>query len=53
MTLLRTAEQVGLMIRLLSDVLIPWRKPGSIHDPGQTVADLAVAIAVGLGYAPI
>ena len=25
----------------------PWRSPRSVHDPGKTVLDLAVAIALG------
>ncbi|UGT67239.1 IS1380 family transposase [Nocardia gipuzkoensis] len=44
--LLRTAEMVGLTSGL-SQALAPWRKPGSVHDPGKVVLDLAVAVALG------
>jgi hypothetical protein len=32
---------------VLSHQLRPWRAPRSVHDPGKTVLDLAVAIALG------
>ena len=44
--LLRTAEQVGL-VKGLSKVLVPWRKPLSVHDPGKIVLDLAASLAIG------
>ncbi|WP_433566789.1 IS1380 family transposase [Nocardia sp. CA-151230] len=44
--LLRTAVKVGLD-RALSQVLVPWRKPLSVHDPGKILLDLAVMVAIG------
>src|ERR1700758_2471726 len=44
--LLRTAERVGL-VEGLSRVLVPWRKPLAVHDPGKIVLDLAVSLAIG------
>lgn len=44
--LLRTAVKVDLD-RALSQVLAPWRKPLSVHDPGKILLDLAVTVAVG------
>ncbi|WP_024801209.1 IS1380 family transposase [Nocardia sp. BMG51109] len=44
--LLRAAEAVGLTSGL-SEVLEPWRKPLSVHDPGKIVLDLAIAVALG------
>ena len=44
--LLRTAVTVGLD-RALSQVLAPWRKPLSMHDPGKILLDLAVSVAIG------
>ncbi len=44
--LLRAADKTGLASRL-SDSLAPWRKPLAVHDPGKTVLDLAVAVALG------
>ena len=44
--LLSTARVSGLA-RALSDGLAPWRTTRSVHDPGKTVLDLAVAIALG------
>jgi Transposase DDE domain group 1 len=44
--LLQTA-QVSSLARELSTALQPWRAVRSIHDPGKTVLDLAVAIALG------
>src|SRR5699024_11950675 len=46
--LLRAADKTGLASRL-SDSLAPWRKPLAVHDPGKTVLDLAVAVALGGG----
>ena len=44
--LLSTARVSGLA-RALSDGLVPWRTTRCVHDPGKTVLDLAVAIALG------
>jgi hypothetical protein len=44
--LLSTAHVSGLA-RGFSDGLSPWRAERSTHDPGKTVLDLAVAIALG------
>ncbi|WP_438803442.1 hypothetical protein [Nocardia brevicatena] len=44
--LLRTMEKTGLS-RGLSERLSPWGKPGSAHDPGKIVCDLAVMLALG------
>ena len=44
--LLSTARVSGLAA-VLSEGLAPWRAARSVHDPGKTVLDLAVAIALG------
>ena len=44
--LLRTADKIGLTSRL-SESLAAWRKPLAVHDPGKTVLDLAIAVALG------
>lgn len=44
--LLSTARVSGLA-KALSDGLAPWRAARSVHDPGKTVLDLAVAVALG------
>lgn len=44
--LLSTARVSGLA-KALSDGLSPWRATRTVHDPGKTVLDLAVAIALG------
>jgi hypothetical protein len=44
--LTETARTVGLD-RALSAALAPWRKPRAVHDPAETVLDLAVTLAVG------
>jgi hypothetical protein len=44
--LLSTARVSGLA-DALSEGLSPWRTARSVHDPGKTVLDLVVAIAVG------
>jgi hypothetical protein len=44
--LLSTARVSGLA-KALSDQLSPWRAARSVHDPGKTVLDLAVAVALG------
>jgi Transposase DDE domain group 1 len=44
--LLKTAQVSGLSVGL-SEALRPWRTSRSVHDPGKTVLDLAVTIALG------
>src|SRR4051794_4388498 len=44
--LLSTAPGRGLA-KTLSGGVAPWRTIRSVHDPGKTVLDLAVAIALG------
>jgi hypothetical protein len=44
--LLKSAQVSGLS-KELSRVLRPWRAARSVHDPGKTVLDLAVMIALG------
>jgi Transposase DDE domain group 1 len=44
--LLQTAQVSGLA-RELSGQLAPWRAARCIHDPGKSMLDLAVAIALG------
>lgn len=44
--LLATARVSGLA-KALSAELSPWRAERSVHDPGKTVLDLAVAIGLG------
>jgi Transposase DDE domain group 1 len=44
--LLKTAQVSGLS-EGLSEALKPWRRARSIHDPGKTLLDLAVTIALG------
>lgn len=44
--LVQTAQVSGLALGL-SRQLAPWRAVRSFHDPGKTVLDLAVAIALG------
>jgi Transposase DDE domain group 1 len=44
--LLKTAQVSGLA-KELSCALSPWRSARSVHDPGKTVLDLAVTIALG------
>ena len=48
----QTARVIGLD-RALSKMLVPWRAPLAIHDPGNIVADLAVMIALGGTARPI
>lgn len=43
---MQTAQVSGL-VPVLSRQLRPWRAARSVHDPGKTVLDLAVAIALG------
>jgi len=44
--LLQTAAASGLAVGL-SRGLASWRRARAVHDPGKTVLDLAVAIALG------
>jgi len=44
--LLKSAQVSGLAVEL-SRALRPWRTARSIHDPGKSVLDLAVTIALG------
>lgn len=44
--MLQTAQVSGLAAGL-SAGLSPWRAARTVHDPGKTVLDLAVAIALG------
>lgn len=44
--LLRTAAVSGLA-KGLSSVFAPWRTERGVHDPGKTVLDLAIAVALG------
>jgi hypothetical protein len=44
--LLQTAQVSGLT-SVLSRQLRPWRAARSVHDPGKTVLDLVVAVALG------
>jgi hypothetical protein len=44
--LLKSAQVSGLS-KELSRVLSPWRAARSVHDPGKTVLDLAVTVALG------
>jgi hypothetical protein len=45
--MLLQAAAVGGLADELSRVLSPWRLARSVHDPGKTVLDLVVAIALG------
>lgn len=45
--LLLKSAQVSGLTEGLSAVMSPWRAARSVHNPGKTVLDLAVAIALG------
>ena len=45
--LLLESAQVSGLAKELSHALSPWRPARSVHDPGKTVLDLAVTIALG------
>jgi Transposase DDE domain group 1 len=45
--MLLSAARVSGLAKALSEGLVSWRAARSIHDPGKTVLDLAVAIALG------
>ena len=45
--LLLKSAQVSGLAEGLSRALSPWRPARSVHDPGKTVLDVAVAIALG------
>lgn len=44
--LVETVRKSGLD-QAISTALAPWRKPRAVHDPGKTVLDLALAVALG------
>lgn len=44
--LLETVRKTGLD-QAISAALAPWRKPRAVHDPGKTLLDLALAVALG------
>lgn len=44
--LVETVRKSGLD-QAISTALTPWRKPRAVHDPGKTVLDLALAVALG------
>ena len=46
-SLLAQTAQVSGLAQGLSRQLAPWRAGRSVHDPGKTVLDLALAIALG------
>ncbi|ART73366.1 IS1380 family transposase [Mycobacterium dioxanotrophicus] len=46
-SVLLTTAQVSGLAQELSRQLAPWRAARSVHDPGKTVLDLAVMIALG------
>jgi len=45
--LLVEALRTSGLDRELSRALAPWRKPLAVHDPGKTVSDLAMTLALG------
>jgi nucleotide-binding universal stress UspA family protein len=45
--MLLSTARVGGLAKALSDGLASWRAARCVHDPGKTVLDLAVAIALG------
>lgn len=44
--LVETARKAGLD-QSISTALTPWRRPGAVHDPGEILLDLALAVALG------
>ncbi|MDF4250373.1 IS1380 family transposase [Streptomyces sp. WMMB303] len=44
--LVQTVRKSGLDTAL-SAALAPWRKPRAVHDPGKTLLDLALSVALG------
>lgn len=46
--LVETARKSGLD-QAISAVLAPWRKRRAVHDPGQILLDVAMAVALGRG----
>ncbi|MFG3022124.1 transposase, partial [Streptomyces sp. NPDC048254] len=44
--LVETARKAGLD-QAISAALTPWRKPRVVHDPGKTLLDVALAVALG------
>ena len=49
-SLLFKSARVSGLSKELSRVLSPWRLARSVQDPGKTVLDLAVTIALGSGH---
>jgi hypothetical protein len=45
--LLRETIRLSGIERALSAELAPWRSPRAVHDPGEVLVDLAVAVALG------
>lgn len=46
MLLIETVRKAGLDTAT-SAALLPWRKPGAVHDPGKVLLDGAMAVAAG------
>ncbi len=44
--LVETVRKAGLDTAI-SAALAPWRKARAVHDPGKTVLDVALAVALG------
>lgn len=44
--LVETARKSGLDTAI-SAVLVPWRRPRAVHDPGKILLDVALAVALG------
>jgi Transposase DDE domain group 1 len=44
--LVETVRVAG-MDRALSTALARWRKPMAVHDPGEVITDLAIALVLG------
>jgi hypothetical protein len=44
--LVETVRRIGLD-QAISAALAPWRKPRTVHDPGKTLLDVALAVALG------
>jgi Transposase DDE domain group 1 len=44
--LVETVRKSGLDTAI-SAALVPWRKPRAVHDPGRTLLDVALTVALG------
>ena len=44
--LVETIRKSGLDTAV-SAVLVPWRNPRTVHDPGRILLDIALAVALG------